>query len=85
MVKKASKKWKMCVDYINLNRAFPKDSYTLSNIHKFIDNSFGYKLLSFMDADSGCNQTPMFSPDQMKTTFMIEQVYHQMKTFCLSD
>jgi len=25
-VKKANEKWKMCVDYIDLNKAFPKDT-----------------------------------------------------------
>ena len=29
MVKKASRKWRMCVDFTDLNRACPKDSYPL--------------------------------------------------------
>ena len=29
MVKKANGKWRMCVDFTNLNRACPKDSYPL--------------------------------------------------------
>jgi len=32
MVTKASNKWRMCVDYTNLNKACPKDSYPLPNI-----------------------------------------------------
>ena len=32
MVKKASGKWRMCVNYKDLNKACPKDSYPLSNI-----------------------------------------------------
>jgi len=62
----------MCVDYTNLNRAFPKDAYTLPNIDNLMDNSFGYKLLSFMDAYFGYSQIPMADEDKEKTTFMTE-------------
>ena len=30
MVKKANGKWRMCMDFIDLNKACPKDSYPLS-------------------------------------------------------
>lgn len=36
LVKKASWKWRMCVDYTDLNRACPKDSYPFSNIDKLV-------------------------------------------------
>jgi len=62
----------MCVDYIDLNRACPKDAYHLPNIDKLVDNSSGYKLLPFMDAYSGYNQIPMAEEDKKKTTFMTE-------------
>jgi len=62
----------MCVDYIDLNRACPKDSYPLPNIDKLVDNSSSYKLLSFMDAYSGYNQIPMAEEDKQKMTFMTE-------------
>jgi len=29
MVKKANGKWRMCMDYTDLNKAYPKDSYSL--------------------------------------------------------
>ena len=32
MVKKANGKWRMCVDFIDLNKACPKDSYPLPRI-----------------------------------------------------
>jgi len=32
MVTKANDKWRMCVDYTNLNNACPKDSYPLPKI-----------------------------------------------------
>jgi hypothetical protein len=62
----------MCVDYTDLNRACPKDAYPLPNIDKLVDNLFGYKFLSFMDAYSVYNQIPMAKNDEEKTVFMTE-------------
>lgn len=76
-VKKVSGMWRDWVDYTDLNRAFPKDSYHLPNIDKLVNNSFEYMLLSFMDAYSGYNRIPVFGSDKMKTTFMIEQPNYQ--------
>ncbi|KEH15926.1 hypothetical protein MTR_0433s0050 [Medicago truncatula] len=46
--------------------ACPKDAYPLPNIDKLVDNSSGFKLLSFMDAYFGYNQIPMDEEDKMK-------------------
>ena len=32
MVKKANEKWKICVDFMDLNQAYPKDSLLLPRI-----------------------------------------------------
>ena len=32
MVKKANNKWRMCLDFTDLNKAYPKDSYPLPHI-----------------------------------------------------
>ena len=32
LVKKANEKWRMCIDFINLNTAYTKDSYPLFRI-----------------------------------------------------
>ena len=37
MVKKANGKRRMCVDFMDLNRACPKDSYPLSRIDTLVD------------------------------------------------
>ena len=39
MVKKANGKWKMCVDFTNLNKACPKDSYPLPQIDILMDST----------------------------------------------
>ena len=50
MVKKSTGKWRMCVDFTDLNKACPKDSYPLTRIDQLVDSTTGHKLLSFMDA-----------------------------------
>ena len=55
MVKKANNKWWICTDYIDLNRACPKDAYPLPNIDRLVNGAFGFQVLSFLDAYSGYN------------------------------
>ena len=70
MVKKANDKWRMCVDFTDLNKACPKDSYPLAYINQLVDSTTGHKLSSFMDAFSGYNQIRMDEVDQEKTSFI---------------
>ena len=70
MVRKANGKWRMCVDFTDLNKACPKDSYPLPRIDQLMDSTAGHKLLSFMDAFSGYNQIRMDEIDQEKTSFV---------------
>ena len=37
MVKKSNGKWRMCVDFTNLNNACPKDSFPLLRIDQLVD------------------------------------------------
>ena len=39
MVKKANGKWRMCVDFTDLNKACPKDSYPLPRIDQLVDST----------------------------------------------
>ena len=73
MVKKANGKWRMCVDFTDLNKACPKDSYPLPCINLLIDSTASHKLLSFMDAISGYNQIRLDEVDQEKTSFVMSQ------------
>ncbi|KAM2154245.1 hypothetical protein ACFX1Q_046093 [Malus domestica] len=59
--------WIMCVNYTNLNKGCPKDSFPLSLVDRLIDSTAGCELLSFMDAYSGYNQILMNPPDQEHT------------------
>uniref|UniRef100_A0A2N9GMX4 Uncharacterized protein n=1 Tax=Fagus sylvatica TaxID=28930 RepID=A0A2N9GMX4_FAGSY len=70
MVKKNTGKWRMCVDFTDLNKACPKDSFPLPRIDQLVDSTAGHKLLTFMDAFSGYNQIVMDESDQEKTSFI---------------
>jgi len=72
LVKKANGKWRMCVDFTNLNKVCPKDSYPLPSINALVDSASGCRMLSFLDAFSGYNQIKMYPRDECKTTFMTE-------------
>ncbi|XP_052300414.1 uncharacterized protein LOC127903754 [Citrus sinensis] len=73
LVKKANGKWRMCVDFTDLNKACPKDSFPLPKIDQLVDSTAGHGLLSFMDAFSGYNQIPMYEPDEESTAFITNQ------------
>ena len=69
MVKKANGKWRIYVDFTDLNKACPKDSYHLPCIDQLVDSTAGHQLLSFMDAFSRYNQIKLDEADQEKTSF----------------
>ena len=73
MVKKANSKWRMCADFTDLNKAYPKDSYPLPRIDQLVDSMAGHRLLSFVDAFSGYNQIRMDKANQEKTSFVTSQ------------
>ena len=73
MAKKSNGKWCMCVDFTDLNRAYPKDSFPLPRIDQLVDSTIGHELLTFMDAFSSYNQIHMNKEDQEKTAFVTSQ------------
>ena len=73
MVKKSNRKWRMCVDFTDLNNACPKKSFPLPRIDQLVGSTTGHELLTFMDAFSGYNQILMNEEDQEKTAFVNSQ------------
>ncbi|EOY03787.1 Uncharacterized protein TCM_018974 [Theobroma cacao] len=76
-VPKKDGKVRMCVDYRDLNRASPKDSFPLPHIDTLVDNTAKHALFSFMDDFSGYNQIKMTPEDMEKTRFVT-----MWRTFC---
>nr|AAM08857.1 Putative retroelement [Oryza sativa Japonica Group]AAM74409.1 Putative retroelement [Oryza sativa Japonica Group]AAP52809.1 retrotransposon protein, putative, Ty3-gypsy subclass [Oryza sativa Japonica Group] len=70
MVQKANGKWRMCVDFTDLNKACPKDHFPLPQIDQLVDSTAGCELLSFLDAYSGYHQISMAKEDEEKTSFI---------------
>ena len=70
VVKKKNGKWHVCVDFTDLNKACPKDSYPLPHIDRLVELTAGNELLTFMDAFSGYNQIMMHPDDREKTAFI---------------
>ena len=70
VVPKKGNKWRVCVDYTDLNDACPKDSFPLPCIDQIVDASAGHGMLSFLDAFSGYHHIPMHPPDAEKTSFI---------------
>ncbi|KAF5442604.1 hypothetical protein F2P56_035244 [Juglans regia] len=73
LVKKSSSKWRMCVDFTNLNKACPKDNFSLPRIDLLIDSTTGHHMLSFMDTYSGYSQIRMKPEDEEKTSFITDR------------
>ena len=73
LVKKANGKWRLCIDFTDINKSCPKDSFPLPRIGLIVDATAGHKLLSFMDAFSGYNQISMDLNNQEKTSFVTAQ------------
>ncbi|XP_057803713.1 uncharacterized protein LOC131019046 [Salvia miltiorrhiza] len=70
VVKKKNDKWRVCIDFTDLNKACPKDSFPLPHIDMLVDATAGHILMSFMDAYSGYHQIWMHPDDEEKTAFM---------------
>ncbi|KAK4848380.1 hypothetical protein QYF36_012250 [Acer negundo] len=87
VVKKKNGKWRVCIDFTDLNKACPKDSFPLPHIDMLVDATAGHDLLSFMDAYSGYNQILMHPDDQEKTAFVTERgtFYYKVMSFGLKN
>ena len=87
VVPKKGGKWRVCIDYIDLNDAFPKDSFPLPRIDQIVDVSSGHGMLSFLDAFSGYHQIPMYPADAEKTTFITPHrlFYYNVMSFGLKN
>ena len=70
VVKKKTGKWRVCVDFTDLNRAYPKDSFLMPRIDQLVDATIGHPRMSFLDAFQGYHQIPLALDDQEKTAFV---------------
>src|SRR5438105_11653756 len=70
LVKKKNGKWRMCLDYTDLNKVCLKDPFGLPHIDQVVDSTAGSELLCFLDAYSGYHQVSLAESDCIKTSFI---------------
>ena len=70
VVKKKNGKWRVCVDFTDLNRAYPKDLFHMLKIDQLVDATYGHPRMSFLDAFQGYHQISLAPKDQEKTAFI---------------
>ena len=50
VVKKKNEKWRVCMDFTNLNKACPKDPLPILRIDQLVDATFGRPRMCFLNA-----------------------------------
>ena len=63
IVRKKSRKRRACVDFTDLNKAYPKDPFPIPRIDQLIDATFGHPRKSFLDSFQGYHQIPLALSD----------------------
>ncbi|KAL0416934.1 UNVERIFIED_CONTAM: hypothetical protein Slati_3525300 [Sesamum latifolium] len=63
-------KWRMCIDFRDINKAYPKDFYPLSRIDQLVGSTSSHELLSLMDASQGYHQIMLNPDDQKRVSFI---------------
>ena len=59
VVKKKNGKWRVCLDFTNLNKACPKDSFPKPQIDQLVDATARHPRMSFLNAFQGYHQIPL--------------------------
>ena len=87
VVKKKNGKWKVCVDFTDLNKACPKDPFPLPRIDQLVDTSVGHPRMSFLDAFQGYHQIPLALDDQEKMSFVtpVGNYHYKVMSFGLKN
>jgi len=63
VVKKKSGKWRVCVDFTDLNKACLKDPFIMPRINQLVDAIVGHPQMSFLDAFQRYHQIPLVLGD----------------------
>ena len=61
----------MSVDFTDLNKTYPNDSFPIPRIDQLVDATVGHLWVSFLDAFQGYHQISLALANQEKTTFVM--------------
>jgi hypothetical protein len=70
MVKKSNEKWRMCIDFTDLNKACSKDKFPLPRINSHIDANVALEIMNLLNYYLGYHQIWMRKEDESKTSFL---------------
>lgn len=87
LVKKHNEKWRVYIDFCNLNQARPKDSFPLPWIDQLKDAIVRNELLNFINASLGYNQISMHHENEEHISFIINKCicYYKVMPFRLKN
>jgi hypothetical protein len=69
-MKKKNEKWRMCVDFTDLNKACKKDDFPLERVDKIVDDATNSEMLSLLDMFLGYHQIRVWREDEEKPSFV---------------
>ena len=75
LVQKKNIKWRVYIDFTDLNRACPKDSYLLPKRDQMVDAMTRFEKLTFLDAYPRYNQIKIHEEDREKTALVTEKEF----------
>lgn len=74
-----TKRWRLCIDYKQLNKKLVPDKFPLPLITDIFDGLTNAKFFSAMDLQSGYHQIPLDKKSRPLTAFNTEDGYYQFK------
>ena len=63
MVRKKNGKWRVCIDFMDLNQACLKNLFSMPKIDQLVDATYGHPMMSFLNAFQGYHQIALAAED----------------------